>query len=176
MDFKEDTKSSSKSTSSSVLKPQISETDTKSNQSKESSRSTSAHRSISCSRSPNKSQKSKPDKKKKSKRQTVKQTETIKTNSSSVNYNPEFKRHKQETEMEELNFETDTNENYNLPFTILELEFLAHLSTTCSRGAFRVTGCPLSVVRRPSCVINNSLNRWANLDQTWQECSLGGPL
>ena len=29
--------------------------------------------------------------------------------------------------------------------------FLAHLSTTCSRGAFRVTGCP-------SCVINNSLN------------------
>ena len=29
--------------------------------------------------------------------------------------------------------------------------FLAHLSTTCSRGAFRVTGCP-------SCVVNNSLN------------------
>ena len=47
---------------------------------------------------------------------------TIKSNSSSVNYNPQFKRHKQETEMEELNFETDTNENYNLPFTISELE------------------------------------------------------
>ena len=47
---------------------------------------------------------------------------TLKTNSSSVNYNPQFKRHKQETEMEELNFETDTNENYNLPFTISELE------------------------------------------------------
>ena len=31
--------------------------------------------------------------------------------------------------------------------------FLAHLSTTCSKGAFRVTGCPSSVVRRPSCVV-----------------------
>ena len=53
--------------------------------------------------------------------------------------------------------------------------FLAHLSTTCSRGAFRVVMCPL-------CVINNFFkhlllrNRWASLDQTWQECSLGGPL
>ena len=47
---------------------------------------------------------------------------TFKSNSSSVNYNPEFKRHKQETEIEELNLETDTNENYNLPFTISELE------------------------------------------------------
>ena len=47
---------------------------------------------------------------------------TFKTNSSYVNYNPQFKRHKQETEMEELNFETDTNENNNLPFTISELE------------------------------------------------------
>ena len=47
---------------------------------------------------------------------------TFKSNSSSVNYNPQFKRHKQETEMEEFNFETDTNENYNLPFTISELE------------------------------------------------------
>ena len=53
--------------------------------------------------------------------------------------------------------------------------FLAHLSTTCSSGAFRVVRCP-------SCVINNFFkhlllpNRWANLDQTWQECSLGRPL
>ena len=52
---------------------------------------------------------------------------------------------------------------------------LAYLSTTCSTGAFRVVMCP-------SCVINNFLknlllpNHWANLDQTWQECSLGGPL
>ena len=51
----------------------------------------------------------------------------------------------------------------------------AHLSTTCSRGAFRVVMCPL-------CVVNNFFkhlllpNRWANLGQTWQECSLGGPL
>ena len=55
------------------------------------------------------------------------------------------------------------------------MAFLAHLSTRCSRGAFRV-------VRSPSCVINNFFkhlllpNRWANLDQTWQECSLGSPL
>ena len=51
--------------------------------------------------------------------------------------------------------------------------FLAHLSTTCSRGAFRVVMCP-------SYVVNNFFkhlpNRWVNLDQTWQECSLGGPL
>ena len=36
-------------------------------------------------------------------------------------------------------------------------------------------------VRRASCVINNFFkhllsNPWANLDQTWQECSFGGPL
>ena len=52
--------------------------------------------------------------------------------------------------------------------------FLAHLSTTCSRGAIRVVRCL-------SCVVNNFFkhllpNCWANLDQTWQECSLGGPL
>ena len=52
---------------------------------------------------------------------------------------------------------------------------LAHLSTMCSRGAFRVVMCLLSV-------INNFFqhlllpNRWANLDQTWQGCSLGVPL
>ena len=53
--------------------------------------------------------------------------------------------------------------------------FLAHLSTTCSRGAFRVVMCPLSVV---SNFFKHLLlpNRWANLDQTWQKCSLGGPL
>ena len=44
-----------------------------------------------------------------------------------------------------------------------------------SRGAFRMVMCP-------PCVVNNFFkhlllpNRWANLDQTWQECSLGGPL
>ena len=52
---------------------------------------------------------------------------------------------------------------------------LAHLSTMCSTGAFRVVRCPSSVV-------NNFFkqlllpNHWANLDQAWQECSLGGPL
>ena len=57
----------------------------------------------------------------------------------------------------------------------LSVCFLAHLNTTCSRGACRVVRCP-------SCVVNNFFkhlllpNRWANLDQTWQECSLGGPL
>ena len=42
--------------------------------------------------------------------------------------------------------------------------------------------CPSSVVRRSSCVVNNFFkhlllpNCRANLDQTWQECSLGCPL
>ena len=63
------------------------------------------------------------------------------------------------------------NAVYQLPMFLNG--FLAHLSTTCSRGAFRV--------KCPSCVVNNLFkhllpNRWANLDQTWQECSLGGPL
>ena len=45
----------------------------------------------------------------------------------------------------------------------------------CSRGDFRVVMCP-------SCVVNSFFkhlllpNRWANLDPTWQACSLGGPL
>ena len=39
-----------------------------------------------------------------------------------------------------------------------------------------------SVVRRPSCVVHNFfkhlllLNQWANLDETWQGCSLGEAL
>ena len=62
-----------------------------------------------------------------------------------------------------------------LPFKNQISFFLAHLSTTCSRGAFRVTGCP--IVRRQQFFKHQLLlNRWANLDQTWQECSLGGPL
>ena len=53
--------------------------------------------------------------------------------------------------------------------------FLAHLSTTCSRGAFRMSMCP-------SCVVNNFFkhllcpNGWANLYKILQECSLGGLL
>ena len=56
-----------------------------------------------------------------------------------------------------------------------QMEVLAHLTTTCLRGAFRVVMCP-------SCVVNNFFkhlllpNRLVNLDQTWQECSLGGLL
>ena len=53
--------------------------------------------------------------------------------------------------------------------------FLAHLSTMCSRGAFRVVRCLSSVVNN---FFKHLLlpNRWVNLDQTWQKCSLGGPL
>ena len=53
--------------------------------------------------------------------------------------------------------------------------FLAHLSTMCSMGAFRVVRCLSSVVNN---FFEHLLlpNRWANLDQTWQECSLGGPV
>ena len=48
------------------------------------------------------------------------------------------------------------------------------------KGSFK--GGDVSVVCRPSCFVNNFFkhlllpNRWANLDQTWQECSLEGPL
>ena len=40
----------------------------------------------------------------------------------------------------------------------------------------------MSVVRRPSCIVHNFfkhlllLNHWANLDETWQGCSLGEAL
>ena len=59
-------------------------------------------------------------------------------------------------------------------FSMISSLFLAHLSTLCSRGVFRVMCLP--------CIVNNFFkhlllpNCWANLDQTWQECSLGGPL
>ena len=36
------------------------------------------------------------------------------------------------------------------------LRFLAHLSTTCSRGAVKVVLCPMSFVRRPSCVVRRA--------------------
>ena len=70
------------------------------------------------------------------------------------------------------------------------LDFLAHLSTTCSGGAI-VTGHRPSSVRpsvcpsvRPSICpsVNNFFknlllqNQKANLDKTWQECSLGEAL
>ena len=45
----------------------------------------------------------------------------------------------------------------------------------CSRGAFRVVLCPSSVVNN---FFKHLLlpSRWANLDQTWWECSLRGSL
>ena len=50
--------------------------------------------------------------------------------------------------------------------------------------ALMVSFCdrPMSGVRRPSCVVHNFLkhllllNHWANLDETWQGCSLGEAL
>ena len=78
---------------------------------------------------------------------------------------------------------------------ITTLYFLAHLNTTCSRGAFRITWCP-SFVRRASTVVcrassarssctirtwNNSLknlllrNRWSDFEIISQDCSLGDP-
>ena len=48
------------------------------------------------------------------------------------------------------------------------------------KGSFY--GGDVSVVHRVLCVVNNFFkhlllpNRWANLDQTWQECVLEGPL
>ena len=68
--------------------------------------------------------------------------------------------------------------------------FLAHLSTTCSEGAIVTSHRPSSVrlsVRpsvRPSICpsVNNFFknlllqNQKANLDKTWQECSLGEAL
>ena len=74
-------------------------------------------------------------------------------------------------------------------YFIIDHNFLAHLSTMCSRGAFRVVMCPSCVIRRASSVVrcvssvvNNFFkhlllpNRWANLDQTWQEYCIGGRL
>ena len=56
-------------------------------------------------------------------------------------------------------------------------QFLAHLSTKCSRGALRVVLTPPSVVHHEQffkCLL--LLNHWANLDQTRHESFLGGPL
>ena len=64
--------------------------------------------------------------------------------------------------------------------------FLAHLSTTCSGGAIVTGHRPVSVrpsVRPSICPsVNNFFknlllqNQKANLDKTWQECSLGEAL
>ena len=59
--------------------------------------------------------------------------------------------------------------------------FLAHLSTTCSGGAI-VTGRRPSVCLSICPSVNNFFknlllqNQKANLDKTWQECSLGEAL
>ena len=60
--------------------------------------------------------------------------------------------------------------------------FLAHLSTTCLEGAI-VTGHRPASVRPSICPsVNNFFknlllqNQKANLDKTWQECSLGEAL
>ena len=67
-------------------------------------------------------------------------------------------------------------------FTLYSTYFLAHLSTTCSGGAI-VTGHRPSSVRPSICPsVNNFFknlllqNQKANLDKTWQECSLGEAL
>ena len=56
--------------------------------------------------------------------------------------------------------------------------FLAHVSTKCSSWAIVIALCPASSNWHPSTISWNisSLNHWANLDETWQECSLGEAL
>ena len=67
------------------------------------------------------------------------------------------------------------SKRFRMYLRVVIVHFLAYLSATCSRGAFRVVRCRSSVV-------NNFFKhlllpkRRASLDQTWQECSLGGPL
>ena len=63
-------------------------------------------------------------------------------------------------------------------FYTTHISFLAHLSTTCTGGAI------VTVIVRPSICpsVNNFFknlllqNQKANLDKTWQECSLGEAL
>ena len=56
--------------------------------------------------------------------------------------------------------------------------FLAHLSTTCSGGAIVTGHHPASVRLSVNNFFKNLLlqNQKANLDKTWQECSLGEAL
>ena len=75
-----------------------------------------------------------------------------------------------------------SNENLFFPWMFWVILFLAHLSTTCSGGAI-VTGHRPSSVRPSICPsVNNFFknlllqNQKANLDKTWQECSLGEAL
>ena len=89
---------------------------------------------------------------------------TFKTNSSSVNYNPQFKRHKQETEMEELNFET--NENYNLPFTISELENSLENAHDSAAGVDEVN-CQL-LKHLPRISLQTLLNIF---NRKWEQCT-----
>ena len=64
------------------------------------------------------------------------------------------------------------------------LENLNNLFCSPEHKVLLVSFCdrPMSVVRRLSCVVHNFfkhlllLNHWANLDETWQGCSLGKAL
>ena len=62
------------------------------------------------------------------------------------------------------------------------VNFLAHLSTTCSGGAIVTGHRPVSVRPSVHLSVNNFFknlllqNQKANLDKTWQECSLGEAL
>ena len=66
----------------------------------------------------------------------------------------------------------------------LSWNFLSALFSSPEHKVLMVSFCdrPMSGVRRPSCVVHNFfkhlllLNHWANLDETWQGCSLGEAL
>ena len=80
---------------------------------------------------------------------------------------------------------TIKGDNSKCIFFFRIMPFLAHLSTTCSGGAI-VTGHRPASVRPSVCPsicpsVNNFFenllqNQKANLDKTWQECSLGEAL
>ena len=80
-------------------------------------------------------------------------------------------------------FKTNSNFFSNIyAFVCIFYLFLAHLSTTCSGGAI-VTGHRPASVRPTICPsVNNFFknlllqNQKANIDKTWQECSLGEAL
>ena len=54
--------------------------------------------------------------------------------------------------------------------------FLAHLSTTCSRGAFRMVMCPLSIVRCESSTISLNIFSSQTTEPIWTKLGRNVPL
>ena len=100
----------------------------------------------------------------------------ISKNSSSNNYHTKFQKHQEKVEKENLDFDTDNSENYNLPFTISELCDALKKSHDTATGPDKIHYQLLKHLPRDSLMVLLDIFKdiWASgeIPECWKEATV----